>query len=108
MKRSARAALLAIAATAVAGCGTAEVNTASVERQVANAVQEELGQHATVSCPSNVPARKGEQTTCTLHTAEGTTGAALVTQTDGSGHVTVQLNSLSQGSGVTVVNKKQP
>lgn len=93
-----------LAAAALAGCGSTQVDTTGLEHDIANLVHRAIGEQATVSCPAHIPTRRGQTTTCTLRTAAGTTGTATVTQTDDSGHATIRLSALTQTYTGTTTN----
>lgn len=80
------AALLAV--SLLAGCGSSgpTLNTATVERSIAESILTQHRLHAKVSCPPTVPRRAGYVFTCT---ATFTVGSYPITatETNGAGHV---------------------
>ena len=82
--------ILAAACVAVAGCGESApptvVDGAKIERAIAKSSLEQRGLKARVTCPRNVPQKKGRSFSCTAVVGHTTTRFE-VTQTDGHGHV---------------------
>jgi ribosomal protein L13E len=74
--------------SALAGCGTStsKLDTAGVERAIANSIRAERNIDATVSCPSGIPQQKGRVFTCMARLTVGTYPVS-VTEVDGAGHV---------------------
>jgi Domain of unknown function (DUF4333) len=94
MLRQARSPGLGVAVLAVCsltGCGSSKpkLDTAVVERAVAASILTQHHLHANVGCPSKVPRRAGFAFTCTARLNVGEY-PVLVTQTNGSGHVSYQ------------------
>jgi hypothetical protein len=65
---------------------TAILNTAKIERAIANSSLAQRGLHAEVSCPSNVQQKKGLEFTCTASVGHVDTEFVVV-QLDSAGHV---------------------
>ena len=84
--------VVAAASLALGGCGSSDsdpaaiLNTEKIERAIAQSSLDQRGQDAEVSCPSNVPQKKGLEFSCTATVGEVSTKFVVV-QTDGSGHV---------------------
>jgi hypothetical protein len=78
-------------ALAVAGCGgTATLN--NPDQTVSAALFKAVGQHpASVSCPSNIPAKVGHAFRCTITDSRGNKIGTTVTETSVSGS-TAQLH----------------
>lgn len=73
---------------ALAGCGTStpKLNTAVVERAIANSILTERHIDAKVSCPPGIPEQRGRVFTCMARPAVGAYPVS-VTEVDGAGHV---------------------
>jgi hypothetical protein len=80
-----------LVAAPISGCGssTPTLNTIPVERAVAASILAQHHLYVTVGCPSKVPRKAGFVFTCTASLNVGTY-PVLVTQTNGSGHVSYQ------------------
>lgn len=85
-------ALVAGACVSACGSGTKTLDSAKVERAIANSIAREHGLYTNVICPADIPQRAGRAFTCTarLQVGDYTVG---VTETDGSGHVAYQSDS---------------
>lgn len=81
--------ILAPLALLLSACGQATLNTKNAEKEIASLAEQATGRTVTVTCPGDVPAKKGQQTTCKLHAADGTTATALVVQTNDKGNVNI-------------------
>ena len=70
------------------GCGgsSPQLNTALLERAIAATILTQRHIHATVTCPENLPRKRGTAFTCLAHLAVGTY-PVHVSETDSSGHV---------------------
>src|SRR3954468_8569727 len=74
-----------------AGGGTTSVDTDKGEAFITKAITTQVGaQVKSVDCPENVTAKKGERFECDVTGADGSTGAAVVTQQNDKGRVTVR------------------
>jgi hypothetical protein len=93
------AALLALAA--LAGCGssasTATLDTVKLERAIAGSILTGHHVYTLVSCPAQVPQRRGHRFACTANLSVGSY-PVYVTEMDGDGHVSygddTQLSTL--------------
>lgn len=75
----------------VAGCGGGGVDTKKGEAVIARAIREQVGARVkSVVCPRHVDAVKGDRFTCAVTGADGSKGAAEVTQRDDRGAVAVR------------------
>ena len=91
-----RVAVLA-AGLVVVGCGTTTVNTKNAESILKQAVVAQTGVSiASVSCPTDVTAKKGATFACTAHGADGTQAPIAVRQTDDQGHVAYAADLVKQ------------
>jgi hypothetical protein len=81
---------LVAASLALSSCGsagsTATLDMEKIERAIAHSSLAQRGQHAQVSCPSDVPQKKGLEFFCTAKVGQVNT-AFVVVQRDGFGHV---------------------
>jgi hypothetical protein len=77
-----------LATVSLVGCGSSAttLDSARVERAIANSILRERNLYTMVTCPSKVPQQAGHVFTCTAHLDVGTYPIA-VTETNGSGHV---------------------
>ena len=69
------------------------LDTAAVERQVAQELSVQTGQTTTVQCPDSVALEAGATFTCSAGTTDGRNGKVEVTQDDDEGNVTWRLAS---------------
>src|ERR1035437_5802936 len=82
----------------LASCGGGTVNTQKAESLLKQKVAAQTGVSiASVSCPSNVPAKKGGTFVCTAHGVDGTHAPVSVTQTDANGNVSYSANLVKSG-----------
>jgi hypothetical protein len=83
--------IASVSAFALAGCGTATLDTGKVQDTLKQRFEAHGLTNVSVSCPSNVPAQKGHSFTCkaTFTSASGQSGSITynVDQTDNNGHV---------------------
>jgi uncharacterized protein DUF4333 len=80
------AGLLLLAAAAVASCGASTVDAAKAERHIRRVVAEQLQSRVTsVACPEDVRKEQGGTFTCAVTGADGSRGAATVTQRENGG-----------------------
>jgi hypothetical protein len=84
------AAVFAALSLTLATCGSSApiktLDSQKIERAIERSSLAQRGAHALVSCPSNVPQRKGLVFSCMAKVGE--TGTRfIVTQQDGAGHV---------------------
>lgn len=81
--------LVPAAAVTLAGCST-KIDTGKAEGLIRTAVAEQVGAHVkSVDCPGGKTAKKGDTFTCKVTGTDGSTGDAIVTETNDKGHVTV-------------------
>ena len=88
-------------ALALAGCGSATLSAGSVSKAAEDALEQQVGQRPTVSCPKDVEAKVGATARCTL-TADGLDGKYGVTVTVKSvegdkAHFDVQVDDHPEG-----------
>jgi hypothetical protein len=85
-----RALLLLVAgAAALSGCAKS-IDDEKAEKFIAKSVTQQVGAKVkSVSCPSNLTAKKGETFECTVNGTDGTSGKATVTEKDDEGNVNV-------------------
>jgi Domain of unknown function (DUF4333) len=75
-----------------AGCGKSTLDTSRLESQIKNTLSERTGfPIESVSCPSEVKARKGDSFRCTVTTRRNEKVAVNVHQDDDHGGVTWKL-----------------
>lgn len=83
-------ALLVGSSLVLAACGSSEsiatLNTAKIERAIAQSSLAQRGQRAQVSCPSAIPQMEGLKFSCRAVVGSASTRFVVVEQ-DGSGHV---------------------
>jgi hypothetical protein len=88
-KRPAALLLAPVAVLTLAGCSTT-IDDGKAEGLIRKAVTEQVGAHVKrVDCPGGKTAKKGETFTCTVTGVDGSTGSAIVTETDDKGKVKV-------------------
>jgi hypothetical protein len=77
-----------VAAACVSACGSSSptLNSAGIERAVANSILKERGVYAKVACPSKIPLEAGHVFVCQAHLDVGTY-PVTVTETNAAGHV---------------------
>jgi hypothetical protein len=81
--------LLALTAVVLGGCSKT-IDSPKAERFIAKSVREQVGADVkSVSCPSDITAKKGDTFECTVTGADGTSGKAVVTEKDDEGNVAV-------------------
>ena len=86
MRAIAAGLLLLAAAAAVASCGESMIDAARAERVIRGAVAEQLQSRvAAVACPADVRKQEGGRFTCVVTGADGSKGAAAVTQRENGG-----------------------
>jgi uncharacterized protein DUF4333 len=91
-QRSALGALALAGVVALLGCGTAKLETGKIEVAVKKDLADRTGTRvASVKCPDDVEARKGDKFRCTAIAARGERVAIEVLQEDGQGRVTWRL-----------------
>jgi hypothetical protein len=91
------AAVLALAA--LAGCGTATLDTDKAENGIKSNIEQQTGaQVSSVDCPGDVKAEKGKSFTCEATGADGTKATINVTQTNDKGDVKIDAPLLHTGS----------
>jgi hypothetical protein len=76
----------AVAAVALAACGTKQLDTAEAERTIAKRLGDQAGTKVSIDCPDDVEIKKGDTFNCT---AKSKTDRAKVkvTQLDDDGNV---------------------
>lgn len=85
-----------VAATAlVASLTRPKLNTASLERQIAQDVADAASVPAVVRCPDRVDLVEGSTFTCAIELEGGQTATAIVTQNDDKGSVSWRLDTSS-------------
>jgi hypothetical protein len=84
----------ALAAVALAGCGSGAttLDSVRVERAIADSILRERNLRTTVSCPTRVPQKSGHAFTCQARLDVGIYPIA-VTETNGAGHVRYENRS---------------
>jgi hypothetical protein len=80
------AASLAFLACGSSGRSTVTLNTTKIERAIAQSSLAQRGQHAQVSCPPDVPMKKGLEFSCKAKVGQVSTRFVVVEQ-DSVGHV---------------------
>ncbi len=86
--------VVAIAALALAGCGTKKLDTGDVESAISDGLTERVGvRPKSVDCPSDITAEKGGKFNCTLTAPHGTRFTVNVTQLDNDGHFRYAVES---------------
>jgi hypothetical protein len=80
------AASLALVACGSSGRSTVPLDTAKIERAIAQSSLAQRDQHAQVSCPPDVPMKKGLEFSCMAKVGQVSTRFVVVEQ-DGAGHV---------------------
>lgn len=98
--RLTRLALLPLLGLVIAGCGTPMLPAGTVSKAAEDALEQQVGQRPTVSCPKDLEAKVGATTRCSL-TADGLDGTYGVTVTvrsvDGDkAHFDVQVDDHPQ------------
>ncbi|MHB8234707.1 MAG: DUF4333 domain-containing protein [Solirubrobacteraceae bacterium] len=78
--------LLGLLGLSACGSSTQSLNSAKIERSIAQSILKQHGLHAAVACPSENGLQKGRSFTCTARLDVGVY-PVTVTETDGSGHV---------------------
>jgi hypothetical protein len=94
MSRSRLAALLALVCLGLplAGCRDKKLDTSALEDSIQTGITRDLNLKVrSVTCPDNVPVKKGANFTCTIKTTAGKSIPVRVTQADNTGHVTYRL-----------------
>jgi Domain of unknown function (DUF4333) len=90
LRRSAVAGALVAASLTLAACGSSgsitTLNSRKVERAIERSSLAQRGVHAQVSCPSDVPQKKGMVFSC-IALVKDTSTRFVVTQQDEAGHV---------------------
>jgi hypothetical protein len=90
------AATLGLAAVLIAGCSSTPVlNNDNLEKSMAQWLQTNYGETATVSCPQNRPIKMGDVFNCTATTDSGINVNLQVTQTDNTGNVSFNITDVS-------------
>ena len=94
-------AVLALLGLALAGCGSATLSAGTVSKAAEDALEQQVGQRPTVTCPKDLDAKVGATARCTL-TADGLDGTYGVTVTVKSvqgdkAHFDVQVDDHPQG-----------
>ena len=76
------------AAALVAGCGETKIDGPKAERLIRDLVTKQVGARVTtVTCPTQITAKKGVRFNCAVTAADGTKGNVLVTGRDSKGGV---------------------
>jgi hypothetical protein len=84
--RAIPAGLLVLAAATAGSCGESMIDAAKAERVIRDAVAEQLQSRvAAVACPADVRKQEGGRFTCVVTGADGSKGAAVVTQRENGG-----------------------
>ena len=87
MPRLARFLVLA-ATAALAACGQKVIETGQLEEDIAAELEAQTGVvPASVDCPADVPAEKGNTFRCTVTADDGSSAGITVTQTDDDGGI---------------------
>jgi len=87
---------LAVAIVLFAGCNSTPVlNNDNLQNSIAQWLQANYGETATVSCPGDRPIQLGDVFNCTATTDSGITVTLQVTQTDNAGHVSFNITDMS-------------
>ncbi len=75
-------------ALALAACGTTKIDTTGTERFIERTVSRRAGVRvASVGCPREVTAKRGDTFTCTVTGTDGSTGKAVVRELDDEGRL---------------------
>jgi uncharacterized protein DUF4333 len=83
---------VAIAAAVFSGCTqTLTLNNDNLQVAIAQWLQDNEGQSATVTCPDDRPLQQGDTFQCQAMTTDGLNITFQVTQTDNAGHVHFQI-----------------
>jgi hypothetical protein len=90
------AAAVVVAAALFIGCNSTQVlNNENLQVSIAQWLESNYGETATVTCPDNRPIKLGDVFNCTATTDSGISVTLQVTQTDDTGHVTFRIADLS-------------
>ena len=84
-----------VAALALTACGQKKIDTSKAEQSIKAGLEsrQRNGVNITsVTCPSNVDVKKGNNFACTVKGANGRTAKVTVVQTDDKGNVTYSGN----------------
>jgi uncharacterized lipoprotein len=80
--------LSAVALLGLTGCGTKKLNTGKLEGKIKDGIEQQSGVKVkSLSCPSDVKAKKGDTFNCKATTTGGQTATVKVTQKDDKGNV---------------------
>jgi len=89
-------ATLVLGVVLVAACSSTPVlNNDNLQSSIAQWLQANYGETATVSCPEDRPIQVGDVFNCTATTDSGVNVTLQVTQTDNTGHVTFNITDMS-------------
>jgi hypothetical protein len=81
-----------LASFATAGCGDRQIDVKKASQNIDHAVATEFGARVrSVSCPAKVPVKAKTSFRCVVTGTDGSTGDAVVTQSDGKGNMTVRV-----------------
>jgi len=84
---------------ALAGCGTATLNTGKAEGAIKTNIEQQTGsQVSSVDCPGDVKAEKGKSFTCEVTAADGTKATINVNQASDKGDVRINAPLLHTGA----------
>ena len=75
-------------AVLIAGCGETKIDGPKAERLIRDLVADDVGARVrSVTCPTQITAKKGVRFTCTVTAVDGTKGEVVVTGRDSKGGV---------------------
>jgi hypothetical protein len=97
-------AMLAVVCVSACGSSTRTLDSAKVERAIANSILDERGLYTTVACPSKVVQQAGHVFTCTARLDVGSY-PVTATETGGSGQVRFQDKAPLVGLDVAKVRR---
>ncbi|MEY2441030.1 MAG: hypothetical protein QOJ46_456 [bacterium] len=104
---------LCLAAFAAAGCGEQQIDVKKSAKLIQSSVEQQVGATVkSIKCPDEVKVKAKAVFTCLVTGADGTTGTASVTQTDGKGTISVAAPFLhkdeAEQSIQTDLRKREP
>lgn len=84
-------ALLTVAALTLAACGEDKVTSSSVESEIKKAAKESGVSVKSVSCPDDIPAKKGSNVACKVTYADGGATETVVAVQQGEGKFKIEF-----------------
>jgi hypothetical protein len=91
---------LALAAVAVAGCGSQTLDTNQADQSIQSHITALTCKGVKASCPSDIPLEKGHVTVCTATAPDGTSTSVHIVQTNDNGHVRITSHALLKTASV--------